>query len=304
MSFFPLISSLALALCYIATANGFSSFTPSAPVTELLQSYGDSIDVLKKKAQSISPSDAPEDNVFYLRYCLEFENEEDRLSILESNMQWRTTEGKTICDAARSAVEKATTEGWKNDPVREMAPYASIINKYITPSQSITTASRQGDLVYCIRAGKIDDVALMSDVSAEQMSEFLIYCREVLSQVANSRSAQTDRLVKIVTANDLYGVKLIGGDARFRKALGEASTKSSELYPALSGPTLLLNLPRLLGALVKLFTPLFPEKVRQKLKFENGPLKDISDLAVIGSSNLEAPERKDLLDHLDRLLYN
>ena len=31
---------------------------------------------------------------------------------------------------------------------------------------------------------------------------------------------------------------------------------------------MLLNLPRLLGALVKLFTPLFPESVRAKLRFE------------------------------------
>ena len=31
---------------------------------------------------------------------------------------------------------------------------------------------------------------------------------------------------------------------------------------------MLLNLPRLLGALVKLFTPLFPESVRAKLKFD------------------------------------
>ncbi|KAK7241101.1 beta-1,6-glucosyl hydrolase [Aureococcus anophagefferens] len=39
--------------------------------------------------------------------------------------------------------------------------------------------------------------------------------------------------------------------------------------PGLSGPTVLLNLPRLLGALVKLFTPLFPPAVRKKLKFDS-----------------------------------
>lgn len=300
MAVLSLIFSCALALCFVATARGF---TPSSPVTKLLKDHVGSVDTLKKAAQSISSADAPEDDIFYLRYCLEFEDEGDRLSKLESNMQWRITEGKKICDAARSAIEKATEEGWSNDPVREMAPHASNVNKYITPSQSITTVTSKGDLVYCIRAGKIDDVSLMSEVSVEEMTEFFLYCKEVLSQVANSRSVQTDRLVKIVTANDLTGVKIIGGDATFRKALGNASTKASDLYPALSGPTLLLNLPRLLGALVKLFTPLFPEKVRQKLKFERGPLKDISDLAIVGSSNGDAPERKTLLADLENLIY-
>lgn len=58
------------------------------------------------------------------------------------------------------------------------------------------------------------------------------------------------------------------GDASFRKALAEASKKSNQLYPFLAGPTLLLNLPRLLGALVKVFKPLFPATVQKKLKFE------------------------------------
>lgn len=300
MALASLFFSCVLALCFLGTAN---SFSPSATVTDLLKDYSGSVNTLKEAAVGISPAEAPEDDIFYLRYCLEFEDEGDRLSKLESNMQWRTNEGKKICDAARSAVEKATQEGWCNDPVREMAPHASNVNKYITPSQSITTVSSKGDLVYCIRAGKIDDVSLMSEVTVEEMTEFFLYCKEVSSQVANARSVQSDKLVKIVTANDLTGVKLIGGDATFRKALGVASTKASELYPALAGPTLLLNLPSLLGALVKLFTPIFPEKVRQKLKFEQGPLKNISDLSVVGSSNKQSPERKAFLDALDKLIY-
>ena len=49
----------------------------------------------------------------------------------------------------------------------------------------------------------------------------------------------------------------------------------------------MLNLPRLLGALVKLFTPLFPESVRAKLRFERFPLGDAGALSTqSGRANL------------------
>ena len=95
------------------------------------------------------------------------------------------------------------------------------------------------------------------------------------------RSLTTDSLIKVVTCNDLSGVKLIGGSKDFRSSLSAASTKANTLYPSMSGRTLLLNLPTILGALVKLFTPLFPAAVRQRLKFVSGPLKNVEDLREI-----------------------
>eukprot|EP00957_Ditylum_brightwellii_P055895 4235085-Ditylum_brightwellii.AAC.1 len=149
-------------------------------------------------------------------------------------MKWRIGEGKAICDAAKEALEKATAGGpgtWDNGPIRAAAPNAATINEYITPSQIITTASRKGDLVNCIRAGQIDDVSLMSKVSVEQMTDFFIYCKEVNNMVANARSAQLDTLLKIIAVNDLSGVKLIGGDATFRNALSGSSKITTPLYP-------------------------------------------------------------------------
>merc|ERR1711971_926109 len=119
--------------------------------------------------------------------------------------------------------------------------------------------------------------------------------------VANMRSEQTDKLVTVLTANDLSGVKLVGGSADFRKALSAASTKANDLYPNLSGPTFLLNLPRLLSALVKIFTPLFPDEVRKRLKFEQGPLKDVQDLTEISPSG-DASARALFLKQIDALM--
>ena len=49
----------------------------------------------------------------------------------------------------------------------------------------------------------------------------------------------------------------------------------------------MLNLPRLRGALVKLFTPLFPESVRAKLRFERHELGEAGALGTeSGRANL------------------
>jgi hypothetical protein len=142
----------------------------------------------------------------------------------------------------------------------------------------------------------------MSEVSLEQMTEFFLYCKEVNALVANMKSEKSDQLVTVLTANDLCGVKLIGGDATFRKALSAASNKASDLYPNLSGPTFLLNLPKLLSALVKLFTPLFAEDVRKRLKFARGPLIDVTDLSEISPSG-NAASRELFLEQIDELCW-
>ena len=58
---------------------------------------------------------------------------------------------------------------------------------------------------------------------------------------------------------------------------------------------MLLNLPRLLGALVKLFTPLFPPAVRKKLKFDSFDIGNEDAL-------LDAGGKAKLLAYLDDTL--
>ena len=119
------------------------------------------------------------------------------------------------------------------------------------------------------------------------MVDFFIYCKEVNSAVADLRSLKADVLVKLITCNDLAGVKLVGGSPDLRKSLSAASKKANELYPTFNGRTLMLNPPVLLGVLAKLFTPLFPEAVRNRLRFESGPLKDVGDLREISIGGRE-----------------
>mmetsp|Transcript_9266 Transcript_9266/g.13616 ORF Transcript_9266/g.13616 Transcript_9266/m.13616 type:complete len:295 (+) Transcript_9266:43-927(+) len=290
-----ILVTLAAFICTVVDA-----FTATTPVSTLLTEHRDQINRLEEIAGKYA--NAPTDPIFYLRYCLGDKADEDVEEQLKSTLEWRQGDGADICASATAAINLALssdTGPWDNAPVRDMAPHASIVNKYITPSQCLTTPTNSGDLCYIIRASRVDDVALMSEVSVEQMTEFFLYCKEVNFLVANMRSAASDKLACVVTANDLAGVKLIGGDATFRKALSASSNKANELYPNLSGPTFLLNLPKLVRALVKLFTPLFSAEVRKKLKFEKGPLNNVDELTELVT---DQEKRKLFLSQVDDML--
>jgi len=283
------------------------------PVSKLLEQYASDIRSLREQAAATlgvtSSSDddgvpAPYSNdVFFLRYCLDCPDdaEGERTRRLKDNLEWRQSgRGREICRAALEAVQTATSsrendKGWNNDPVLALAPHSSVVSEFFTTKSTITTTLEEtGDLVYCIRAGQIDDVKLMDTLGAGtadgreaavgRLVDFFLYAKEVNALVANDRSLRSDRLLSVLTANDLSGVKLIGGSADFRKALSVSSKQASALYPATAGPTLLLNLPPLLNALVKLFTPLFPPDVNARLKFARGPcIKDVATLDDISS---------------------
>jgi len=138
----------------------------------------------------------------------------------------------------------------------------------------------------------------MSDITVDQMVEFFLYAKEVNAIVANQRSLEQNRLLKLITTNDLTGVKLVGGNKPFRTALSAASTQANGLYPNFNGPTLLCNLPKLLGAVVKLFTPLFPPEVRRRLKFERG-IMNVENLSEV----LSGEGRATFLSRVDEIVY-
>lgn len=292
---------LALVAC-TAGLQQADAFGVGEPVSALLKTYASDISTLKDEAKSVVGADAMEqvpysNDVFYLRYCLEEKGAED----MKKTIAWRQGEGKAMCDAATKAYVEATSEGgWNNDPIRAAAPSADIINEFIDENTGFTTASSKGDILYCIRAGKIDDNALMSKISVEDLVTFFLYSKEIIALAANDRSLKDDKLAYVVTVNDLSGLKLIGGDASFRTALGDSSKQANDLYPALGGPTLLLNLPRLVSALVKLFTPLFPQKVRERIKFEQGPLKNVEDLVNLAPGG---KDRDSFLADIDSIVY-
>jgi hypothetical protein len=288
-------------ICILLSVTGIHAFGVKEPVSKLLEQYAGSIATLKEETAKIvgSTDVLPYSNdVFFLRYCLAGWGTEE----LKESLAWRQGPGKKICESAVAAFQKATEgDKWNNDPVRDAAPHADKINPYITPSTALTTSTSKGDLLYCVRAGFLDDTALLKSVSSsDDLVQFFLYGKEVNNLVANQRSLEKDQMLYIIVVNDLKGVKLIGGDSSFRDALSASSKQGSKVYPAVNGPTLLLNLPALVSVLVKLFTPLFPPDVAKRIKFERGPLNDVEELMDISYGG---KKRAEFLADVDRLCY-
>merc|ERR1711990_1007894 len=150
-----------------------------------------------------------------------------------------------------------------------------------TPKNILTLSTDEGDLVYVIRASLIEDKAMMSKVTVDQLVDFLLYVKEVHSLCVNARSERTGRLCNVVFANDITGTRK-APDPLFGKALTASSKSYEKLFPSLAGPTMILNLPFVLQAFVALFKPLFPKSVQARLKFEKAPkLASLAELTPL-----------------------
>lgn len=237
-----------------------------------------------ERLEKALPDGVEMSEVALLRFSLAFPEPGAAERALKSAASWRRGAGKHIVDAAAEAVAKATANGgWDNEAVRDAAPHAAIINKYIGPKSVMTLSTDDGDLVYVIRASAIDDKKLMDAASVEQVCDFFMYAKEVHNLVANARSERTGRMCSVIFANDISGVRK-APDRRFSKALTSSSDQYEDLYPSLAGPTMILNLPFVLQAFVGLLKPLFPKSVQERLVFKRAPvlagLKELTPLAT------------------------
>lgn len=216
-----------------------------------------------------------------LRFALQFtESTTSAKKAAKEAVAWRNGKGRAICESAAAAVAQATAGGgWENEVVRNAAPKAGVINKYITPDNVLTMSTDEGDLVYVIRASLINDKELMDNVSVDELCDFFLYAKEVHNIVANERSARTGRFCNVIFANDIVGVRK-PPDKRFSQALTASSSQYEALYPALAGPTMILNLPFILQAFVGLLKPLFPKSVQGRLVFKKAPV--LASVKVLG----------------------
>ena len=142
-------------------------------------------------------------------FCL-LPTQSEASKALKDTLAWRSGAGSEIVAAAGAAYKEAFATGkWNNAPVRDGAPHAKTINQYITDKNILTMSTAEGDLVYVIRASLIDDTKMMRQVSVAQLTEFLLYVKEIHALVADARSARTGRLCTVVFANDISGISQI-----------------------------------------------------------------------------------------------
>ena len=279
---------------------GVARMQTAAPASKVSNEVESLLSANRALVDSLSAIAPEMSEMALLRFAIGFPDRAEAESALKETMIWRAGKGRSIVDSAAEAVAKATAGGgWDNEVVRDAAPHAAVINPYITPKNILTLPTSQGDLVYVIRASLIDDKEMMSKVSVDQLTDFLLYVKEVHSLVVNARSMQSGRLCNVVFANDISGTRK-PPDPKFSKALTESSKSYERLYPALAGPTMILNLPFVLQAFIGLFKPLFPKSVQARLKFESAPF--LAKLKELTPLTNEPSTRKGFLDEVDRLL--
>jgi len=246
-------------------------------------------------------------DVYYLRFCLsnDYTSSKERMQAFQKNLQWRTQEGKTICDSARLAVLHAFSsssheeeeEEWDYDEVQKHVPNVGM-NKFLTPAHVRTIVTPQKDVVFVMKHGLIQDKAIMKSFLEQDVVDFMMYAKEVNFLVANRHSLRQDRLAFVLTANDLHGASLARGDAKFRAALNNSARLAAQHYPSVTGPTLMLNLPSWLTSIARAFAP---SEVSHTLKFAQGPLRNVNSLMDIAE---DGPERTLFFQNLNELVYS
>lgn len=264
-------------------------------VQSLLDANKGAVDALKS-----IPGAEELDDITRLRYALQFDTRAEAADALKETLAWRKGPGKKIVDSAAAAVKEAMAGGaWDNAPVLAAAPNSALIGNYITPKNVLTISTDDGDLVYVIRSSGIKDKEMMEKVEVDQLCDFLLYAKEVHSLISDMRSKKSGRLSGVLFANDITGIRS-PPDSKFSKALTDSAKQYEKLYPALAGPTLILNLPFVLQVFVGLFKPLFPKSVQERLKFLRAPvLGNLNDLTPLVS---DASTKKAFLAEMKSLL--
>ncbi|KAJ8600053.1 hypothetical protein CTAYLR_001833 [Chrysophaeum taylorii] len=278
-------------------------------IASLLEKEKSVLDELEKRTEKsvekgveVLPFVAGDDaakRAWLLRFLASGDDLEAAVGRVEASIDWRLGEGLEIVRKARTSFEAATSGGgWDNDPVLSAAPFSEKIAPFVGAAKLLTLRNAKNDgLVYAIRAGEVDDKSLMAAVTPDELAQFFLYAKAVNEIVCAKLAAETNELSDVVTVNDLKGVDLFG-DATFRQVLSRTSKRGDQVFPGLAGPTILLNLPPLARALVKIFKPLFPKSVQNKLKFAEFDLLDSPEQLLDRAS----PAREAFLTEIDAIL--
>ena len=109
-----------------------AAVAPAKDVPKLLEKQRATVDALKE----LAPDDFSE--VALLRFALAFPTQSEAATALKDTLAWRSGAGSEIVAAAGAAYKEAFATGkWNNDPVREGAPHAKMINQYITEKKHV-----------------------------------------------------------------------------------------------------------------------------------------------------------------------
>ncbi|CAE8636335.1 unnamed protein product [Polarella glacialis] len=118
------------------------------------------------------------------------------------------------------------------------------------------------------RSGLCNAQALMASVTVEEIAEYFLWERQVAFIEVCKTSQETDKLVLMVSVNDLDGASIITGrEPKFFEAVKLSSETSAGLFPLLTRKHVMVNSGFLLDTLYRVVSVIMPQRVLDKVAF-------------------------------------
>ena len=184
-----------------------------------------------------------------LRFVLTWEKKgglTEAVRAVRATIQWRTQNAQKLAETRRLGI----------------APYEEKFLKFQTTGYAGSLGGMEP--LYIVRTGLCNLKGLMAAMPFEEVSDFLLFSKEVAYGRCDHLTRKTRQLIKMVTVIDMSGYSMFGGDSRFYKALGDSSKKSADYYPQLLGKTVLINTPSFLRVVWSAFSVFMPKSALEK----------------------------------------
>mmetsp|Transcript_1573 Transcript_1573/g.2249 ORF Transcript_1573/g.2249 Transcript_1573/m.2249 type:complete len:303 (-) Transcript_1573:189-1097(-) len=145
----------------------------------------------------------------------------------------------------------------------------------------------RGNVTY-ITPSKVDLKTIADELSDEDLLNVHLYTNEAIYQILDEVTRRTGRLTKFLKVTDLSGISFDKISRKYIKKDTAAVKIIEDHYPQLLGAVLLVNPPSWIGKIFKIFRPLLPRRVQQKINVVSP--KDVKPfLRFVSEENL--PEK-------------
>lgn len=222
--------------------------TPSTPtVAELLKTHAATVALLQQETKEFQGKDigVPFDELFVLRFALSNKDVKVALKKLRETLQWRITNLEKLNNAATGEIPNMHTLmkhmflgtcGWLNGI----------------------------DQVQIVRAGLSDSVALMNELSLEEIAETLLMANEHSFRVVDAKTREMGVLCKMMSIIDLHGLSMSRFNRKFSNALNANSHASNVYFPQLLRCSVVMNLPWAFRVMFAALSKLAPKEALEK----------------------------------------
>lgn len=216
------------------------------------------------------------DDLFLLRFALSHKgNLEKTVDAVKQTIAWRVQHGERL---------KRLREG------TEMPPGFETMQKYIPMDIHGTTA--HGDVIFVMRTGNSNIKKLCDELGEAAITEYFVFCKEMLHALLDRKSREQRRIVKCVTIMDAKNSTAGNqGDRRWMTASGEGSKRTDLYYPQLLGAMVIVNLPLMLRALVAIAKLFMSKRSADKLLICPGKTRKDTILNCPVAKALIAPDQ-------------